>query len=77
MHARGGFAFNLIFSYLIARKLIPSVIINTATYIFLSVMLICLTNDELSSAVMPIALMIYGMAILVSTLFEKHTPIGN
>ena len=77
MHARGGFAFNLIFSYLIARKLIPSVIINTATYIFLSVMLICLTNDELSSAVMPIALMIYGMAILVSTLFEKHIPIGN
>ncbi len=69
----GGFSAGSVMWYLISRKLIPMMVRVVSSFVMVSVVLIIISSDQLSSAVLPLVIMIYGLLMLVTSVFEKRS----
>lgn len=68
----GGFAAGTVLFYLFSRKLVPMMLRSVSSFVVVSVTLIVISSDQLSASVLPLVFVIYGLIMLVSSVFENR-----
>ncbi len=66
-----GFKLGFAATYFLTGKLIPSLLRTVAIYACLSMTIIIITDKSLSMAFMPIVILIFGIAMVISSVFEN------